>query len=210
MIVPEIISGSRRPRADENLLAGENRRLGVERVEDGLDQDEVGAAVDEAAHLLGVGFAQIVEGDGAEAGIVDVGRKRGGAVGRAERAGDEAGLAVEPFGFRRRATRQPRAIAVELIDDVLHAVIGLGDAGGGKRIGLEDVRACHRVGEQDILDRLRLRQRQEIVVALQMTFAADETIAAEVTLVEREVLNLRSHRAVEDENALAGRRLKLG
>ena len=60
-----------------------DRRLGVQRVEDGLDQQQVGAAVEQAVDLLAIGVAQLVEGDGAEAGIVDVGRDRGGAVGRA-------------------------------------------------------------------------------------------------------------------------------
>ncbi len=46
---------------DEDLVAGEDRRLGVQRVEDRLDQDDVGAAVDQAAQLLAIGDAQIVE-----------------------------------------------------------------------------------------------------------------------------------------------------
>ena len=192
----------------EHPIAGEDRRLGVERVENRLDQNDVGAAVDEAFDLLGIGVAQFVESDRAEAGIVHVGRKRGGAIGRAERARDEARLAVETFSLQRRATREARAVAVELIDHLLHAVIGLGDACGGKRIGLQDVRARHRISEQNILDCPRLRQGQQIVVALEMAFTVDETLAAEVTLVEREVLNLGSHRPVEDENALARRRPK--
>ena len=94
----------------EDFLGGEDRRLGVQRVEDRLDQDDVGAAVDQAAQLLAIGDAQIVEGDGAVAGIVDVGRDRGGAVGRPERAGDEAALAVDllrPAIAARRASRAP-------------------------------------------------------------------------------------------------------
>ena len=70
------------------------RRLGVQRIEDGLDQQQVGAAVEQAVDLFAIGLAQIVEGDGAIAGVGDVGRDRGGAVGRAQRAGDEARLAV--------------------------------------------------------------------------------------------------------------------
>ena len=54
-MVPEIISGKRDALGGEDLLAGEDGRLGVERVEDRLDQDEVGAAVDQAGDLLGVG-----------------------------------------------------------------------------------------------------------------------------------------------------------
>ena len=48
VIVPEIITGRRDAAGGEDFLAGENRRLGVERVEDRLDQDDVGAAVDQA------------------------------------------------------------------------------------------------------------------------------------------------------------------
>ena len=83
---------------DKYLIAGEDRRLGVQRVEDGLDQDNVGAAVDQAAQLFAIGEAQVVEGHGAIAGIVDVGRHRGGAVGRPERTGDKAALAILLLG----------------------------------------------------------------------------------------------------------------
>ena len=55
VIVPEIISGRRTPVLGEDLLDGEERRLGVQRVEDRLDQDEVGAAVDQAARRLAIG-----------------------------------------------------------------------------------------------------------------------------------------------------------
>ena len=78
------------------------RRLGVQRVEDGLDQQQIGAAVEQALDLLAIGRAQIVEGDGAEAGVGDVGRDRGGAVGRADGAGDKARLAVLGGDARRR------------------------------------------------------------------------------------------------------------
>ena len=55
VIVPEIIIGRRTALRGEDLLAGEDRRLGVQRVEDRLDQDQVGAAVDQPADLLGIG-----------------------------------------------------------------------------------------------------------------------------------------------------------
>ena len=70
VIVPEIITGRWMPFSRKNLVTGENRRLGVERVEDGLDQDQIGAAIDQPAQLLAIGFAQAVEGDGAVARIV--------------------------------------------------------------------------------------------------------------------------------------------
>ena len=188
----------------EDLLGGEDRGLGVQGVEDRLDEEEVGAAVDEAADLLGVGGAEVVEADGAEAGVVDVGRHRGGAVGGAEGAGDEAAAAVLGLGAVGGAADEARALAVELVDHRAHAVVGLGDGGGGEGVGLEDVRTGHGVGEVDRLDRLGLGEDEEVVVALLVMVADPEAVAAEVVLVEAEALDLGAHGAVEHEDPLAG------
>ena len=56
----------------EHLLHGEDCCLGVQGVEDGFDQDQIGTASDQAAGGLGVVFHQLVEGDVAVARIVDV------------------------------------------------------------------------------------------------------------------------------------------
>ena len=72
-MVPEIITGTQAPCASVDLGDGSDRRLGVERVEDGLDQQEVGTAFEQPFGLLGIGAAQLVEGDRAQAGIGDVG-----------------------------------------------------------------------------------------------------------------------------------------
>ncbi len=57
----------------------------------------------------------------------------------------------------------------------------------------------------NILDRLRLSERQEVVVALLMAGAATEALAAEVILHETELLDLRSHGAIHDEDAFSRR-----
>ncbi len=76
----------------EHALHGEDRRFGVEGVENGFDQNQVGAALDQAFGGFGVVFHQLIEGHVAVAGVVDVGRQRAGAAGRAEHAGNEARL----------------------------------------------------------------------------------------------------------------------
>ncbi len=190
----------------ERLLAGEDRRFRVQGVEDRLDQQEVGPAVDQSGDLFGVSLAQHIEGDGAVAGIGDVGRDRGGAVGRPERAGDEAALAVDPLRLQRGAADEAGGVAVELIDHRLHGVVGLGDRGRGKGVGLKDVGPGQRIGEVDVLDRLWLGQNEQIVVALERAVAGDEALAAELGFVEPQVLDLGAHRAVEQQHALARRR----
>ena len=94
----------------EQRLEREDRRLGVEGVEDRLDDEQVGAAVDQAAGLLEVGLDELVEGDVALARVVDVGGDRGGAVGRARgrRAPSAAGRA-SARSWRRRPARASRA-----------------------------------------------------------------------------------------------------
>ena len=69
----------------------EDRGLGVQRVEDRFDQQQVGAAIEQSARLFAVGQRQLVERDIARAGIVDVGRNRCGLRCRAQRPGHEAG-----------------------------------------------------------------------------------------------------------------------
>jgi hypothetical protein len=75
------------------LFDGEQRRLGVQRVENGLDQQEVGAAFAEPADGFGVGADQFVEAGIAVAGVVDVRRDRRGARGRPETPATKRGLA---------------------------------------------------------------------------------------------------------------------
>ena len=104
-------AGDHHRHVDAALVArfgdGVDRGLGVERVEDRLDQQQVGAAVEQAAHLLAIGRAQLVEGDGAEAGIGHVRRDRRGAVGRPEAPATKRG---RPSSLSARV-RPPRAPA---------------------------------------------------------------------------------------------------
>jgi hypothetical protein len=183
---------------------GRDRRLGVERVEDGFDQQQVGAALDQSFGLLGIGAAQFVEGDGAEAGIGDVGRDRSGAIGRPERAGDEtraAVLALREIGGR---AGEPCALDIELASNALHAVIGLGNARRGEGVGRDDVGAGAEIREMDVADRVGLAKDEQIIVAADFAVPGVETGAAIALLVELEPLDHGAHGAVEHEDALGG------
>ncbi len=78
VIVPEISSGTLRPTFFENLRDGKDCRLGVQGVEDRLDEEQVDATFKQTAHLLFVGASYLIESDGAKTGIVHIRRKRGG------------------------------------------------------------------------------------------------------------------------------------
>ena len=156
--------------------------------------------------LFAIRLAQIVEGDGAVAGIGNVGRDRGGTVGRAEGARDKTRLAVFGDDALGGGARQPRSVAVEFIGEVRHVVVGLRDRGRGKRVGRDDVGARAQIIGVDVLDRLRLRQDQQVVVAPDVAMEIRKSLAAERGLVELQALDHGSHGAVEHQDAFAGSR----
>ena len=125
----------------EQRQRGVDRRLGVEGVDDRLDEEEVGAAPQERPRRLEIGRRQLIEGGAAVAGIVDVGRERAHAAGRAQRPRHE-----DRASRRRRVLvggrpRESRSTVIELGYQRLHAVVRLRYRVGVERVGLDDVRA---------------------------------------------------------------------
>jgi hypothetical protein len=187
----------------EQLVCGDEGGLQVERVEDGLDQQRVRAAVEQAAHLLAVGLLDLNEGDRAKARIVDVGREGERAVHGPDGARDEAGFVGVLLGPGvGRFLRDARRSDVHLVDDVLQVVVGLGDARRGEGVGLDDVRARREVGVVDAADHLGPREREQVAVALEIRRVLREAVAAEVRLPQAMALDHRAHGPVEDEDSL--------
>ena len=67
---------------------------------------------------------------------------------------------------------------VHLVGQLLHAVVGQGDALRVEGVGLDDVGAGLQVLLVDLLDDRRLRQHQQVVVALDVTLPIREALAA--------------------------------
>ena len=153
----------------KNAVNGKQRRLGVERVEDCLDDQKIGAAFDQRVGRFSIGRAQIVEAHRAKARIVDVGRNRGGAVGRPQGAGDEAATSILLFRRVGRLAGEPRRGEIQFGDKLLHAVIGLRDPRRAECIRFDDVGAGFEIGKMNGSDRFRLGEAQEIIVAAQVT-----------------------------------------
>ena len=187
----------------EDVLDGAQARLERQRVDDGLGQQQVAAAVDEAAHLLGVGVAHFIEGDRAEAGIGDPRRERQRLVGRAHGARHQARAFGRARGPRIGGpARDLRGRDVQLVDHGFKLVVGLGDARGAEAVGLDDVRAGLQVGAVDLLHHGRPGEHEDVVVAAQLVAVLGETLAAEVRLAELVALDHGTHGAVDDEDAL--------
>ena len=98
---------------------------------------------------------------------------------------------------------QGRRGPVELVAVVLEAVVGLGDAGGGERVGADDVGAGREVLAVDVTDDVGLGQREDVGVALEVVVVAGERLAAVVVLAELVALDQGAHRAVDHEDPLA-------
>ncbi|MNO64973.1 hypothetical protein D3C76_557120 [compost metagenome] len=187
----------------EHLLHGEDGCLGVEGVEDGFDQDQVGAAFDQAAGRFGVVLYQQVEGDIAKARVVDVRGNRARTAGRAEHAGDKAWLVrgFQGLGITDLAG-QAGTFDVQFVHQGFHAVVGLGYLGGVEGVGLEDVRPGIQVGLFDGTDDIRAGQHQQVVVALDVARPVGEAFATVVVLLEAVALDHRAHAAIENQDTL--------
>ena len=82
----------------------------------------------------------------------------------------------------------------------LQAEVGHRDAVGVERVRLDDVGAGLQILAVDLLDRLGLRDAQQVVAALQVAAMRRIAAAAELRLAEGEHLDHRAHRAVEHQD----------
>ena len=114
------------------------RSLGIECIEDRFDEQEVRATIDQAAHLLRICFARLVERERSEAWIIDVRTEAQGLVERADCAGNEARPVGATggclFGKARRGN-------VEIVHHFLQLVVRLRERVRVERVGFDDVRA---------------------------------------------------------------------
>ena len=172
---------------DAALLSGAVGRyrgaLDLQDVLAGLDQDAVGAAVDQAADLLLVIGEQVVEGDVAE---------RDQAGGRADRAEHEARA-------RRRGellcdlAGQCGGGAVDGVGLVADVELVEHEPGGAEGVGLDAVGPGGEIGRVDALDDIGPGAHEQLVAAV---------VALEVVDAQVGVLDHRAHRAVTHEHAL--------
>mmetsp|Transcript_36612 Transcript_36612/g.84976 ORF Transcript_36612/g.84976 Transcript_36612/m.84976 type:complete len:483 (-) Transcript_36612:1085-2533(-) len=183
------------------LVHREDGGLGIERVEDGFDQEDIRAAVQQALGLLVVGVAQGVEVDVTGAGVVDV-----RADGRGARRGAEGTRHVARFVRRRIPVAGDagdlRGHKVHLVGQLGQVVVFLRNRGGAEGVGLDQVSAGGEVLLVDLADDIGPREQQQLVVALQVLGVVLEALAAVVGLGQLVALDHRAHRAVEHGDAL--------
>ena len=184
--------------------AGHDRRLGVQRVEDRLEEDRIDSPAQQRLDLFLVGVGERPERDRPVARILHLRRQRQRHVGRADGAGHEAPAPVATLRLLGGLARQAGGDLVELGDLVDGVVVGLRDAVGRERVRLDDVRAREQVAQVDVSHRVRLGEREQLAVAGEVAAVIAEPVAAERLVGQPERLDLGAHRAVEHDDALAG------
>ena len=182
--------------------SGHDRGLCIQRVEDRLDQQKVDAAVTQGRDLLLVGRLHRVERDGAIRRILDLRGEREGDVQRADGAGNKARLARRSRGPRIGGrTRQPRPLQAHLRREALERVVGLADRGRGEGVRRRDVSARLEVRVVDLGDDLRLRDVEQVGVALDVAPVVAQPFTAVVDLRQPLAVDQHAPRAVEHGDA---------
>ena len=177
-------------------------RLGVERVEDGLDQQDVGSAVQQSPRLIGVGFDELCESHFAGRGVRHVGRHRGRAVGGSHRTRHEAGfLRVAGREFVGRAAGRGRRRSRHFVGVRLQSVIGQRYGVGVERVGFDDVGPRLQVFDVDFAHRFGLRQGQQVVAPLEQRGPLAEPFAPVVLFCQSVLLDHGAEAAVEQQDA---------
>ncbi len=217
----------------EDLLNRHQRRLGVQRVEDCFHEEEIRAAFYQGADLIQVCLFHLIKSHHAKARVVRVGRVRERHRQRSDGAGHEALPAVlvrnpiRPLATlaRRGFVDLPRQIVEELVLDdllvelgilapavlarVVHEELALADAGGGKSVGLNDVRTGFEEAPVDVADHRRLCDGEKVAVVEQVLPGVLEPVPADIGLFHPVGADGRAHRAIENGNSLPEEFLKL-
>ena len=176
--------GTARPALLERLARAEDRRLDLEDVLRGLDDEQVDAALDEPEGLLGEDLDELAEGDPAERRVVGGGE----VAGRTDRAGDEAVLAG---GLARDLGR----LAVDLERVVGQPPLVELQPAGLEGVGLDDLGARLDHRGMDALDDVRAVQDQRLVALARQSAVV---LGGQVELLQR-----GAHAAVEDDDTAA-------
>src|SRR5262245_14060893 len=97
-------------------------------------------------------------------------------------------------------SREARRRDVQLTDDRLQAVIGLGYGGAVETIRLDDVASGLEIGVMNRRDDVGPRQDQQVVVSFEIAGMRLEALSSKVGFGQAMPLNHRAHRTVEHEN----------
>ena len=192
----------------EDLADREQAGLHIERVERRLRQQQVDAAVEQSANLLGVRGDHLIEIDGAMPRLIRIEGKLH--LCRPNRPGDEPRLVGGLLGeLHRRPLGQLRPGAVDLPHTLPQPELLQRDGVGVEGVGLDDVRSGFEVLPVDRLDNVGPRQAEDIGGVLEVDPVVAKPFAPVVRLGRLEAVNERPHRPIQQQDATGDEVVKL-
>ncbi len=201
--VPEIITGTRTLCSSKYRLIANRQalRLSVSMTVSGRRISTPASTSVATCAIVRIGH--FVERGSAIAGVVDLGRDRHLLGGRANRTGDEARLVRRALAklVARSAGTGDGGELISRIDIVGQVELDGPDGAGAKRVRFDDVGAGGQVAAVDIGDFGRMRQAEDVGEVLEVFVVVGEALAAHGPLIEAEGLNLRAHRAIQQQDA---------
>ncbi len=139
-------------------LDSKNGGLGVQRVENSFDHDDVRAAFNQCARRFPIGGDQLIKSDITKGGIVDVRRDGTGTVGWPQHACDIA-RTVRRFcaPFIGAGAGELCRFVVNLRRQRLHMVVRHGDGGGVEGVSFQNIGARLKISVMYGADNIGLR-----------------------------------------------------
>ena len=182
------------------LHGGVDGHLGIERVEDGLNQQQVYPTLYQSFRLLYVGSKQLVVGQFAIGGIVHVGRHGASLVRRTYGSRHEAGLLLGGIAVGS-LSRYPCSLQVHLPAERLQVIVGLRDALRVEGVGGDDVGPGLQVSLVYVGNHVGSGQVQHVVVSLQHACRPHEPVAVKVLFAKSILLHDGAHSPVENQDS---------
>ena len=192
--------GEREPERQlrNDIRRGDDRRLGVQRVEDRLDEQEVDAALGERGDLLRIARPHLLERHRAVRRVIDLRRDRERDVERPDRSGDEAWPVGRPLVPRvGGCTGETGALTAHLRGEVAEVVVALPDRRRRERVRRRDVRAGGEVRVVDLGNELRAREVEQVGITLDVAAVLAQQLAAVLGLGQPPAVDEHAPRAVE-------------
>ena len=93
---------------------------------------------------------------------------------------------------------------------ILHRVVGLGDGGGGKGIGLDDIRAGRQIVMMNAFDHIGPGDGQQVVVAPEVHRPIGEPRTAIGGLVQCATLDHGAHGAIQNQDPVPNQTFERG
>ena len=182
------------------FIDGKQGRLGVERVENGFDQQHITAAFHQCLHLFKIRAAQFFKGDIAGPGVIHIRADAGGFGCWPQGAHHKPGVLWRRI-FVAGGTGQPRRGQVHLARQVAQVIVSLGDGGCAKGIGFNQVSPGSQIGFVDVPDHIGPGDAEQVAIVFDVFRVGRKALTAVIGFGQLEALDHGAHGPIQNGDA---------